>query len=184
MSSPVAEQPDTTLTSVYQSTEDDYFPGTASSGWLDDLCMEPITPVPGFSKLCNACIKVFRGDIPWRPDDTEQTLYVRHIRCFEVLKISAQRGCRLCALLLTSIQNRASCPQVTMTSVIGLHFSKLVGRFYSRLSFWGIGLSSWHFPLSLYPTEGQSIPAISSVLWLIPIVPHRPIRQLSSFSHG
>ena len=161
MSSAVVEKSDTSLTPVDQLTEDDYLPGhlTASSGWQDDLCMEPITPVPGFSKLCNACIKIFRDS--WEGDKA----HVRHIRYSAVLASSTLRGCRLCSLLLTDIQKRASCLQGAMTSVIGLHFTKhIIFRFYSTFSFRGTELSSWGFTLAMYPVEGQSIPTGSSVL--------------------
>ena len=146
----------------------------ARTMWQDDLCLEPITPVPGFSKLCNACIKIFRYDTrQGNPEDKDQVAHVRHIRYSEVLELSARRGCRLCALVLTDIQKRAGCLHIAMTSVIGLHFSKSSGKIYSKLSFWGMNLSMWRFTLSMYPAEGQSVPTFSSVLRLIPTFLHR-----------
>ncbi|KAM0801613.1 heterokaryon incompatibility protein-domain-containing protein [Usnea florida] len=156
MSSAVEENLDTLLTYVDQLTEDDYFGRhlIASSGWQDDLCMEPITPVPGFSELCNACIKIFR-DYPIGPSGKRWIGDVRHIRYSAVLASSARRGCRLCALLLTDIQKRASCLQIAMKSIIDLHFSTCVGGVPFELSFSGTELSSWRFTLSMYPVKGQ-----------------------------
>ena len=161
MSSAVPEDKATSGDASPRSACDD---SMARTMWQDDLCMEPIRPVPGFSKLCNACIKIFRYDTgQGNPGDKEDITRVRHIRYSEVLSLSGSRGCRLCALLLTDIQKRAVCLHVAMTSVIGLHFSRSFGKFYSGILFLGTELPSWHFALSVYPVEGQSIPAGSSV---------------------
>lgn len=66
--------------------------------WQDDICLEPLTSVPGFSELCNACIRVFRDS--WRDQWTP------HLRYLNTLTTSARRGCRLCALLLDKIQEQ------------------------------------------------------------------------------
>ena len=124
--------------------------------WLDDLCLEPITPVAGFSKLCNACIKIFRDDV-WERNDYHRL--EKHIRYSDVLDLSARRGCRLCDLLLTDIKKRASCLQTAMPSVLDLHFSRSSGKIYKEIRFWGMEVSMGCFTLSMYPVEGQSIPA-------------------------
>ena len=170
MSSAVVERPDTSLHHLDLSMNDFYFDGypIAPTPWQDDLCLEPMTPVSGFSKLCNACIKIFRDDISsWDPHDENSRRNRRHIRSSEVLEISARRGCRLCALLLTDIQKRASRLHVAMTRVNGLCFYKSIGIMgvsWSKITFWGMELPSWRFTLFMYPAEGQSVLTGSSVL--------------------
>ena len=131
----------------------------APTAWQDDICLEPITPVPGFSKLCNACIKLFRDNTPtW-----QQNTYVLHIRYSEVLEKSARRGCRLCALLLEDIQDRANCLHFAMTSEIGLDYCKTSDQIGCQIWFRGVD-PSWNFTLSMIPKKGQSVPTGSLVL--------------------
>lgn len=90
--------------SVDSSDEDGDFPNASDSAvvcdssepWFDDICLGPMTAEPGYSKLCNACIRVFSflpGHGKW----------ANHIKSFGTLKQSAQRGCVLCALMLYKI---------------------------------------------------------------------------------
>lgn len=91
--------------SVDSSNENGHFPNASDSTvvcdsselWFDDACLGPMTAEPGYSKLCNACIRVFSflsGHGNW----------VNHIKFFDTLKQSARRGCVLCALMLYKIE--------------------------------------------------------------------------------
>ena len=59
---------------------------------LDKLCLQLMKSYPGFSPLCNLCIKVFRGR-------TEYGEYKAHLELLSTLEESAKRGCRLCNLI-------------------------------------------------------------------------------------
>ena len=94
---------------------DHFFPPTADSSdkafdisqkkpdlpktWLDEMCLEPLASEPGFSRVCNACIRVFRVD----PDYNKRA---NHVQYLDTLVRSAQRGCVLCALILYKIESR------------------------------------------------------------------------------
>lgn len=70
----------------------------SSEAWLDDVCLEPLASEPGFSRLCNACIRVFRV----YPRDKR----ANHVQYLDTLVRSAQRGCVLCALILHKIERK------------------------------------------------------------------------------
>ena len=63
--------------------------------WLDKQCLEPITSVPGCSRLCNACLWVLQRSVSQRfcKDTT-------HLRYRTTLSSLADRGCHLCIHLL------------------------------------------------------------------------------------
>lgn len=173
----------------------------APTAWQDDICLEPITPVPGFSKLCNACINVFRDDTPVRdPGDKSKKMHVRHIRCSDVLEISAGRGCRLCALLINDIWKQAMYLHSTLPSEVSLIFQKY--DFEQHITFRNLRLDTSRYPTTdgnwylmlgmevvgelaedkstehglaagVLAMEGQSVSESLHVLWLTSIVPHR-----------
>ena len=88
---------------MHSSDEDlDLSESTGSSElWLDDSCLEPLASKPGYSVVCNACLKVF-GVSPG------SNIKANHIQCLDTLVRSAQRGCALCALLLYKIEGNDS----------------------------------------------------------------------------
>ena len=59
--------------------------------WLDEQCLQPITPVYGCSPLCNACIWVLQ-----RSFSTKSIKYSTHVRYWTTLSSSADQGCHLC----------------------------------------------------------------------------------------
>lgn len=93
--------------------------------WQDDICLEPLTSVPGFSELCNACIKVFRDG--WRDQWTP------HLRYLNTLTTSSRRGCRLCALLLDKIHEQDDDFSVMCDANIG--FWDVSTPFYKQIAF-------------------------------------------------
>lgn len=88
---------------MHSSDEDlDLSESTGSSElWLDDSCLEPLASKPGYSVVCNACLKVF-GVSPG------SNIKANHIQCLDTLVRSAQRGCALCALILYKIEGNDS----------------------------------------------------------------------------
>ena len=58
----------------------------------DELCLRPLKrPDPGFSQLCNLCIRVFR--------ERQEGQTRAHVELSSTLEESAKRGCRLCNLI-------------------------------------------------------------------------------------
>ena len=68
-----------------------------SEFWLDEICSEPILDVAGFSRLCNACIYVFEKGITYGP------WLQRHVKHFETLIRSAEKGCIICTLFMHQV---------------------------------------------------------------------------------
>ena len=72
-------------------------PSNSSEDWLDEMCLEPlVAPESGFSKLCNACKRVFSV----HPGNER----ANHIKTLDTLVRSAPRGCVLCVILLHRIE--------------------------------------------------------------------------------
>ena len=68
--------------------------------WRDAQCLEPVTPTPGFSRICNARIQLFREN----SEHFLQQPLENHIQFLDTLVKSAQRGCLVCALLLNKVE--------------------------------------------------------------------------------
>lgn len=88
----------------------------SSDAWLDEMCLEPlVAPEPGFSKLCNACKRVFCV----HPGNER----ANHIKYLDTLVRSAPRGCVLCAMILNRIQgettSRRLSPQLNLRYEVG-----------------------------------------------------------------
>lgn len=90
-----------------------------SEPWLDELCLEPLTSEPGFSRLCNACTRVFRV----YPHNKR----ANHIQYLDTLGWSAQRGCVLCALIFYRIEgknpSKYPSPQLNIRYEVGFPFA-------------------------------------------------------------
>ena len=69
----------------------------SSEAWQDEMCLEPLlAPEPGFSRLCNACRRVFYIHLRKKS--------AKHIQNLDTLLQSTHRGCTLCALILYRIE--------------------------------------------------------------------------------
>ena len=68
--------------------------------WRDAQCLELVTSTPGFSRVCNACIQLFREN----SEHFLQQPLEDHIQFLDTLVKSAQRGCLVCALLLNKVE--------------------------------------------------------------------------------
>ena len=88
--------------------------------WPDKLCLQPLESYPGFSQLCNLCIWVFR--------ERQQRKSRPHVASLSTLEESAERGCRLCNLLLEWFKEETQGKAITQASlsyrldVFGLEF--------------------------------------------------------------
>ena len=63
-------------------------------------CLTPVTPTPGFSRICNACVRLVREN----SEHFLQRPLENHIQFLDTLVKSAQRGCLVCALPLNKIE--------------------------------------------------------------------------------
>lgn len=79
--------------------------------WQDFRCQEERSSEGKLSPLCNACKQIFTASEAWlslKYNGTPRRFRLsdpcKHIRDMEVLRSSATRGCRLCHLLLTYIE--------------------------------------------------------------------------------
>lgn len=71
----------------------------SSEAWLDEMCLEPLlAPEPGFSKLCNACRRVFCVH--------SGNALANHVQNHDTLVLSAQRGCVLCSQILYRLEGQ------------------------------------------------------------------------------
>ena len=77
---------------------------------LDELYLQPMKSYPGFSPLCNLCIKVFRGR-------TEYGEYKPHVEFLSTLEESAKRGCRLCNLISACFREHVQGKAITRLSL-------------------------------------------------------------------
>ena len=94
-----------------------------ASSWQDELCLQPLKSYPGFSQLCNLCIRVFL--------EREKDKSKAHVELLSTLEESAKRGCRLCNLIFECFRE-----QVQGKAIINLSLRYRVFYDFWTLHFW------------------------------------------------
>ena len=108
----------------------------------DELCLQPLKSYPGFSQLCNLCIKIFR-----ERQKGESKPHVDHL---STLEESAKRGCRLCNLISECFREHIQGKAITRLNLryrVGYNF------YYVRFD----SLSTQHqHSISCHHVDGKS----------------------------